>query len=79
MVCHTYVIADYCEIICLVFNPITNTMPKAPPTTPPPPWSAAKTKTPPNILDRNTGLMKKRPIIRPAMTVETNEIVTKLT
>ena len=78
VVCHVNMIADYCGTICLVFNPITNTMPKTPPTMPPAPWRAAKNIRPPNMRDRNKGFMKKLPMMRPAKMVEANEIVIRV-
>ena len=53
-------------------------IPKTPPMSPPAPCSMAKKATPPNILERYAGFMKKLPIITPATHVDTSELETKI-
>ena len=78
MVYHANVIADYCGIIWHISNPITNMMPRTPPTMPPPPWRATKNMRPPTMFDRNRGFVKKLQMMSPAMMVETNETVIRV-
>lgn len=40
---------------------------------PPPPWMAAKTRTPPKALARNPGFMKKVPMMKPAIAVDATD------
>ena len=42
---------------------------------PPAPWMAAKTNTPPNIFERKPGFMKKLPMMRPAIVVDTTDSI----
>ena len=57
---------------------LTNVSPTTPPIKPPRACNPAKKATPPNILARNFGFMKRNPMMRPATAVEAMEMNNRL-